>query len=72
MMICLMVSVYVLFSGLQVACITALAASFEQETRQKDLENKTGIYWAGSSNQRVIDVKASISDIVELPGINRN
>lgn len=45
---------------------------FEQETRQKDLENKTGIYWAGSSNQRVIDVKASISDIVELPGINRN
>lgn len=44
---------------------------FEEDTRKKDLENKTSIYWAGSSNQRVIDVKASMTEIVELAGINR-
>lgn len=39
---------------------------FCQDVREKDLQEKTQKHWVGSSNQRVIDVKASIDEIKEV------
>lgn len=35
---------------------------FECKTREQDLKDHKKVYWAGSSNQRVIDVKRSLQE----------